>query len=147
MLKVFLIIALAAAPAVALCMAGGESPVSIPSNRQEPQQRESRPNMIGAYGSWLADKVLGSGPASLSFRTGKWKNLDSWRSVARQRVLERIAPVDLGRAPQVRVEFQGTYDGLHVERLSWQLPAGPRTEAVFLKPAGSSERLPAILAL
>ncbi|HEY2930978.1 MAG TPA: prolyl oligopeptidase family serine peptidase [Acidobacteriota bacterium] len=117
------------------------------SEKSDPQQTPMRPNMTGIYGPWLADKVLGSGPSSLSFRTGKWKNLDSWRSVARRRVLERIAPVDLGGAPQVRVEFQGTYDGLHVERLSWQLPAGPRTEAVFLKPAGSTERLPAILGL
>ncbi|HEY3129496.1 MAG TPA: prolyl oligopeptidase family serine peptidase [Acidobacteriota bacterium] len=117
------------------------------SEKSDSEQTAMRPNMTGAYGPWLADEVLGSRPASLSFRTGKWKNLDSWRSVARRRVLQRIAPVDLGPAPQVRVEFEGTYDGLHVERLSWQLPAGPRTEAVFLKPAGSSERLPAILAL
>ena len=111
------------------------------------QETTMRPNMTGAYGPWLADKVLGSAPASLSFRTGKWKTLDEWRSVARARVVERMAPVDLGGRPQVRVESSGTYDGLHVERLSWQLPAGPRTEAVFLKPAGSTGRLPAILAL
>ncbi len=147
MLKVFLTVALATAPAFSPCIAGGESLVSIPSNQEEPQPRESRPNMIGAYGSWLADKVLGSGPASLSFRTGKWKDLDSWRSVARGRVLDRIAPVDLGPTPQVRVEYEGTYDGLHVERLTWQLAGGPRSEAVFLKPADAGGRLPAILAL
>src|SRR6185295_10625607 len=39
------------------------------------------------------------------------------------------------------------FDGLHVERLSWQLPGGPRTEAVFLKPAGATQPLPAILGL
>src|SRR6266498_3725923 len=119
MLKVFLIIALAAAPALSHCVAGGESAITIQSDHEEPPERESRPNMIGAYGSWLAGKVLGNGPASLSFRTGKWKNLDSWRTVARGRVLERIAPVDLGPTPQVRVEYEGTYDGLHVERLTW----------------------------
>jgi dienelactone hydrolase len=40
-----------------------------------------------------------------------------------------------------------TYDGLHVEKLSWQLPYGPPTEAVFLKPAGATEKLPGVLAL
>ena len=49
--------------------------------------------------------------------------------------------------PEARVEWQGEYDGLHVERLTWQLPCGPRTEAVFLKPAGSQGRLPAVLGL
>jgi dienelactone hydrolase len=104
-------------------------------------------NMIGAYGPWAADKVLGKGPARLSFRTGKWKTLDAWRRAARQRVRECIAPVDLGGTPKVRVESEGVLDGLHVERLSWQLPMGPRTEAVFLKPAGAAGRLPAILGL
>jgi hypothetical protein len=103
--------------------------------------------MIGAYGLWAADKVLGKGPARLSFRTGKWKTLDAWRRVARRRVLECIAPVDLGGRPKVRVESKGVHDGLYVERLSWQLPMGPRTEAVFLKPAGAKGRLPAILGL
>jgi len=143
MRSVFLVLALM----TALLSAWRIYPQASHSERSDAQQTPMRPNMTGIYGPWLADKVLGNGPASLSFRTGKWKDLDSWKLVARRRVLERIAPVDLGGAPQVRVEFQGTYDGLHVERLSWQLPAGPRTEAVFLKPAGSSGRLPAILAL
>ena len=114
---------------------------------QQRTQTESRPNMTGAYGPWLADRVLGNGPARLSFRTGKWKTLDEWRGVSRKRALERIAPVRMSAIGQVRVESRGTYDGLEVERLSWQLEAGPRTEAVFLKPAGSVGRLPGILAL
>lgn len=131
----------------ALVPAWRVAPQASQSEKSERPQTGMRPNMAGEYGPWLADKVLGNGPPSLSFRTGKWKTFDSWRPVARRRVLERIAPVDLGGVPQVRVEYQGAYDGLHVERLSWQLPGGPRTEAVFLKPAGSTGRLPAILAL
>ncbi|WP_250847025.1 alpha/beta hydrolase family protein [Aquisphaera insulae] len=107
-----------------------------------------RPNMVGAYGPWLSGKVLGDGPARLSFRTGRWKSLDEWRAVARERAWERIAPVDQGGRPEVRVESTREFEGLHVERLSWQLPGGgPRTEAVFLKPAGASGPLPAILGL
>jgi dienelactone hydrolase len=121
-------------------------PVASP---QEPQRAttEMRENMTGAYGPWLADRVLGKGPARLSFRTGNWKNLDAWRSTARKRVWEYMAPVDLGGVPQVRVESRHEYDGLQIERLSWQLPGGPRTEAVFLKPAKAIGKLPGILAL
>jgi dienelactone hydrolase len=107
----------------------------------------ARPNMVGAYGPWLSEKVLGEGPARLSYRTGRWKSLDEWRTAARERAWERIAPVDQGGKPEVRVESTREFDGLHIERLSWQLPGGPRTEAVFLKPAGAEGPLPAILGL
>ena len=45
------------------------------------------------------------------------------------------------------VQHELVYDGLHVEHLTWQLPYGPPTEAVFLKPAGALGRLPAVLGL
>jgi dienelactone hydrolase len=111
------------------------------------QQTEARINQVGSYGPWLADRVLGDGPARLSFRTGKWKSVDEWRAAARKRVLECMAPVDLGGKPSVTVTRRTTYDGLDIEFLSWQLPAGPATEAVLLKPAGARGRLPGILAL
>jgi hypothetical protein len=75
------------------------------------------------------------------------RTLKAWRKAARQRVLETMAPVNLGGKPEVKVESETTYDGLHIEHLSWQLPGGPRTEAVFLKPAGAQGRLPAVLGL
>ena len=106
-----------------------------------------RPNMVGAYGPWLADEVLGREPGRLSFRTGQWGSVDEWRRAARPRVLERLAPVDLGGVPEVTVHSRHTFDGLAFERLSWQLPAGPRTEAVFIKPAGAEGPLPGILGL
>ena len=106
-----------------------------------------RINQVGSYGPWLSDKVLGDGPARLSFRTDKWKNVDEWRAVARKRVLECIAPVDLGGKPVVTVTDRTTYDGLDIEFLTWQLPAGPKTEAVLLKPTGARGPLPGILAL
>jgi dienelactone hydrolase len=130
---------------VLFCIVVGKSPVA-----QTPERRstEMRPNMTGVYGPWLADQVLGDGPARLSYRTGRWKELGPWREEGRRRVLKYIAPVDLGGRPNVKVESQHVYDGLHIEHLSWQLPGGgPRTEAVFLKPAGAQGRLPAILGL
>jgi dienelactone hydrolase len=106
-----------------------------------------RPNMTGAYGSWLAETVLGDKPAALSYRTGRWNDVAEWRKAGRKRAWECIAPVSLGGIPEVRVEVQREFDGLHVEQLSWQLPCGPRTEAVFLRPANVTGRLPAVLAL
>ena len=129
---------------VVFCIVVGKSPVA---QTPDPRRTEMRPNMTGVYGPWLADQVLGEGPAELSYRTGRWKELSSWRLSGRQRVLECIAPVDLGGKPNVKVESQHVYDGLHIEHLSWQLPGGPRTEAVFLKPNGAQGRLPAILGL
>jgi dienelactone hydrolase len=114
------------------------------ASAQEPMPRQ---NMVGAYGPWLSESILGDGPARLSFRTGKFRSLDDWRAAAGTRVWECMAPVDLGGTPQVTVESTHQFDGLHIERLSWQLPGGPRTEAVFLKPANSTGRLPAILGL
>ena len=111
------------------------------------QTTTSRVNQLGSYGPWLADEVLGDAPGRLSFRTGKWKSVDEWRQVARRRALERIAPVNLGGPPAVTLTGRATYDGLDVEFLSWQLPMGPKTEAVLLKPAGARGRLPGILAL
>jgi Acetyl esterase (deacetylase) len=112
------------------------------------QTTATRINQVGAYGPWLSEKVLGDGPALLSFRTGKWKDVREWRKVARKRALEYIAPVDLGGVPKVTVTGRTTYDGLDIEFLSWQLPSGGgRTEAVLLKPAGARGPLPGILAL
>ena len=110
-------------------------------------EAQTRPNMVGSYGPWLADQVLGNSPGRLSFRTGKWKNVGEWQKAGRKRLLELVAPVDLGGTPKVTVTSRTTYDGLDVEFLSWQLPMGPTTEAVFLKPTGAKGRLPAILGL
>src|SRR3954454_6130397 len=104
-------------------------------------------NQLGPYGPWLANDVLGDGPARLSFRTGQWKDVGKWRRAGRKRVLECIAPVNLGGKPTVTVTGRTTYDGLDIEFLTWQLPAGPKTEAVLLKPAGARGPLPGILAL
>jgi dienelactone hydrolase len=133
---------LAALLCLALPFVEAQTPVAA-----EPKEGPVRINMVGSYGPWLADEVLGNEPGRLSFRTGRWGSVDDWRAVARRRVLERIAPVDLGGPPEVRVESRHSHDGLDFERLSWPLPAGPRTEAVFIKPSGAQGPLPGILAL
>jgi hypothetical protein len=100
----------------------------------------SDPSMIGAYGGWAAS-LVGEGPAALSFRQPQWNNVDEWRPVARQRVLECLAMPDAGNTPAVTVQRSYQYDGLQVEELSWQLPYGPVSEGLLLKPAGATGRL------
>ena len=106
-----------------------------------------RENMIGAYGPWAAERVLGDDPPELSLRRGGWEDLEAWREVARAKALQCIAPVELGRAPEVSLQERGEFEGLAIEHLTWQLPVGPATEAVFLKPAGESGPLPGVLGL
>jgi len=134
-----------------LLLAGGSTSLATGCGGAETPGRGEptpmRPNMTGAYGPWLADEVLTSAPGRLSLRSNQFGQLNSWRTAARKRVLECIAPVDLGGIPEVRVDGRTTYDGLDIEFLSWQLPMGARTEAVFLKPAGAKGPLPAILGL
>lgn len=105
-----------------------------------------QPTMIGAYGSWAAS-LHGDEPAAFSFRRAEWTEVESWQAVARQRLLERLAQPDTGGSSAATVRRQFTFDGLHVEELSWQLPYGPPSRATFLKPAGARGKLPAILAL
>jgi dienelactone hydrolase len=103
-------------------------------------------NMIGQYGPWAA-AIAGDEPGRLSFRRPQWTEVEPWRATARPRVLDYLAQPDTGALPEVTVQRQYDYDGLHIEELSWQLPYGPPTEAVFLKPAGVFGQLPGVLVL
>lgn len=103
-------------------------------------------NMIGAYGPWAAS-IVGDSPAELSFRRPEFTDADSWRARARRRVLECLQQPRGGDIPEVQVDATESYDGLQIEHLSWQLPFGPRTKALMLKPAGATGQLPGILGL
>jgi dienelactone hydrolase len=52
-----------------------------------------------------------------------------------------------GGVPEASLKHRFQHDGLDVEQLSWQLPYGPPTEALFLKPTGNEGPLPGVLAL
>ncbi len=47
----------------------------------------------------------------------------------------------------VRIESTDIRDGLSIQRVSWQLAYGPRTQAVVLKPENAQGKLPAVLGL
>jgi dienelactone hydrolase len=106
---------------------------------------EENLSIIGQYGPWSASLTDGKLP-SQSFRKSDFKNIDAWRESARKKLLDRMAIPDIGPTPKVTVKKQYTYDGLHIEELTWQLPYGRATDAILLKPANASGRLPAILA-
>lgn len=105
----------------------------------------AEPTVIGNYGEWARSLTSGKLP-SLSFRHPHITDLAGQKASARQRVRERLAIPDIGGTPTVTVHKQYEYDGLHIEELTWQLPYGRATEAVFLKPANASGPLPAVLA-
>jgi dienelactone hydrolase len=104
--------------------------------------------MLGAYGGWAAE-IVGEGAGWLSFRQPRFQaeGIDEWRTQARQRLRDCLLMPDGGHAPKATLQHQFEFDGLHVEHLQWQLPYGPPTEAVFLKPVGAQGRLPAVVAL
>ncbi len=102
-------------------------------------------SIIGLYGAWANSLNENKIPA-FSFRRNEWKNLESWRKAAKQRLTERLAIPDIGGLPKVNVNKQYSYDGLHIEEISWQLPYGRPTEAILLKPLNAKGKLPGILA-
>ena len=102
------------------------------------------PNMIGAYGPWAAS-LAGDGPGRLSFRNPRVDarpDSTSGGRGPRNRVADLMHRPPSGGVPEAELQHQLDYDGLHVEHLHWQLPYGPPTEAVFLKPTGATGRLP-----
>jgi len=102
--------------------------------------------MIGAYGEWAAG-IIGEEPARLSFRRSEFRDLDAWREQARASYREHLLSPDSGSTPQATVQHQFEYDGLTIDHLSWQLPYGPPTEALLLKPSGARGPLPGVVAL
>jgi dienelactone hydrolase len=106
----------------------------------------AEPNMLGAYGPWAAG-IVGDEPARFSLRSGRFNDLEAWRTAARTRLKERLLQPNAGGVPQAAMAHQFQYDGLDVEHLTWQLPYGPPTEALLLKPAGAKRPLPGIVGL
>jgi dienelactone hydrolase len=105
-----------------------------------------QPNMMGVYGPWAAS-IVGDAPARLSFRRTQFQDMEAWRKVAKQRLLDCLSQPNTLPVTEVKAEPAQIEDGLHIERISWQLPYGATTRAVLLKPAGAKGKLPAVLGL
>jgi dienelactone hydrolase len=104
------------------------------------------PNMIGAYGDWAAN-IVGDNPAQLSFRRDEFKDVTAWQKMAKAETLKHFLQPPAYTMSDVRIESTESFDGLLIEHLSWQLPYGPRTKAILLKPENATGKLPAILGL
>lgn len=133
---------------VGLPLAANIGSLSLPENTfrtlthtpMDPQK-----SMIGQYGPWAVNQL--PDPPHLSYRRSDFTELESWRPRAKDKVLEYLAPPDIGGLPEVTVKRQYEYDGLQIEEISWQLPFGRATEAVVLKPKNAKGKLPAVLGL
>lgn len=102
-------------------------------------------NMLGAYGDWAAQQI--EAPGRLSFRQPMFTDFNSWRPVARTRYQELLSGPAPTPTPAVIIEHEREFDGLKIEHLKWQLPYGPPTEAILLKPAKAKGKLPGIVGL
>ena len=117
------------------------------TNDQPPQQGEpaASQNMLGAYGKWAAETV--PDPPRLSFRQPMFTDSGAWRPLARAQFRERLMQPGGASTPVAAVLRQVEFDGLSIEHLQWQLPFGPPTDALLLKPAGSRGKLPGVVGL
>ncbi len=107
-------------------------------------------NILGNYGDWAA-RYLGDQELEYSFLHPRWSDRAVWQAEARRKYTELLAlpfnPADLAGKIEVRTGKTYHYQDLEVTELTWRLPYGPKTESFFLKPAGSSGKLPGVLAL
>lgn len=101
-------------------------------------------SIIGQYGPWANSLMEGKLP-SHSFRKKEWTSLESWKDMARKKIVDRMGIPNIGGTPEVTVKKTYTFDGLHVEELSWKLPYGRPTDGILLKPANATGPLPGIL--
>jgi dienelactone hydrolase len=113
---------------------------------EKSEMENSSISIIGQYGEW-ANKINAQKLPKLSFRRKEFFNLKTWQKAVKQRVLERLAINPIEGIPKVTVVERLEYDGLHIEKLTWQLPYGRATEAILLKPINAKGKLPAVLAL
>ena len=88
-------------------------------------------SIIGRYGPWAASLMENKLP-SLSFRRNEFNNVESWRTKARQRVVDRLGIPDIGGIPKVDInkEICITMD-CRWKNLSWQLPYGRATKPSY----------------
>ena len=135
-----------------LGLAGERALTAVPFGSSQPmptvaidRSLASEPSVIGVYGSWAASLNRDRLP-SFSFRNKRFAGIEAWRASARKCVMERMAIPDIGSTPKINVNKEYSYDGLHIEEISWQLPYGRPTEALVLKPLNVTGKLPAILA-
>ena len=107
--------------------------------------RHGEETLIGQYGDWA--RRLVDRPPSLSLRRTPSTDIRTWREETRNRVADLLVQPARPDTVEYTVEDRYEDDGLHIEELRWELPYGPPTRAVLLKPVDVDDPLPGVLAL
>ncbi len=132
--------------AVATAMVSGLANRSAAQSGFTEQPNMVEKNMIGAYGEWAANRI-GERLGEMSFLREEFSDVDQWRAQARERVRFHLQQPDPIPAVEVSTDSTEILDGVTIEHLSWQLPFGPRTRALLLKPENAAGKMPGILGL
>jgi len=122
--------------------------------------------VVGDIGTWAAGCVGRNGvtaaqpaaPPQLSFNhsafAGGEENALSWREKAKSKFIDslmmpELTPMRAAAVATVETGREYELDGVKITEMSWQLPYGARTKALYMVPASSDadSALPAILAL
>ncbi len=86
-------------------------------------------------------------PPSLSYLSQDWPNVEQWKSIARAKVHELMSFQPPETSLDASTDSVREHEGLVIERISYNMPYGPRTEGFFMYPEERSGRLPAVIAL
>jgi dienelactone hydrolase len=116
----------------------------LSSDLDEANLNDPKLSIIGKYGEW-ATNLRGKQLPKFSFRNSKFSDLKTWQKLARNQTIERMAIPEIAGLPKVKIVETLTYDGLQIEKITWQLPYGRPTEAILLKPINAKGKLPAVL--
>jgi dienelactone hydrolase len=103
-----------------------------------------KPDM-GLYYEML-DGIARTQP-SLSFLARPWPDIETWRTTARAKASELLAfhPADVPLNPSIDSRLEE--DDLIVEKISYDMPYGPRTRGFFMYPNKRDAALSAVVAL
>lgn len=108
------------------------------------------PSDVGQY-QGLMNALLAQQPPQLSYLARDWPEIDQWRLEGRGKLLELLAfrpePSPLDARSHGKRRLAGRDADLELEEVSWSLGYGPRAHAWVLRPAGTTGRLPGVLAL
>jgi dienelactone hydrolase len=102
-------------------------------------------SIIGQIGEW-ANNINANKIPKLSYRRNEFKDINAWRKIAKKAFTDRMAFNKIAGMPKVTVHESYVFEGLQIEKISWQLPYGRPTEAIILKPENAKGKLPAVLA-
>jgi dienelactone hydrolase len=125
--------------------ASGQSSTIYTGRNEGEHMKSPGSSLLGAYGPWVNERISAQ-KKEYSFLNARWSEASVWSSQAREVFASHILSQNLG-LPAVKSTGTTSFDGLEIEELSWNLPYGPATKAYFLKPARTTGRIPAILAL